>query len=186
MKTRETKLALDKWLMKICMLEDPEQFAKYVEGGHPIHDFMRHHIAELIRKNAKPRKPHKKKKGRQGNMKELRDLNVFTSVEEWLDEQEMKALAQAVLDKTGFNIFESQDAVVEAEGSPPGTAAAKRFFELSQAVTVRRRSIKDGIIHFMETDGELKNCDANIEAIKKQYDRGRKLMKLNKKNPFDF
>jgi hypothetical protein len=186
MKFDEAKLALDKWLMEISMLEDPVRFAKYVEDGHPIHDFMRHHIAKLIRKTAEPKKNGKKTKGRRGNMRELRDLKVYTTVEEWLNQKEMKALAQAVLDKTGFNIFEPQDALVEGDGVLPGTAAAIRFFELSQAVTVRRRSIKDGIIHFMETDEELKNCDANIEAIRKQYDRGNRLMKLNKKTPFDF
>jgi len=134
--------------------DDPEDLAKYVEAGGTLDEGLRSYIASLIRKYAPKSR---------GGRNQKRDCDVYLRVEFWrLMQRGLGLPAQA----TG-----------DAAGSKELTNAQKTSVLPTRRVP--KPSINDGLEHLIETDPELRSSvdDVNIETIRRQYERGRKLLK---------
>lgn len=130
--------------------DDPEDLAIYVEAGAELGPELRAEIATIIRNYApRPR----------GGKDSLRDKNLYERVEGWRSRSRDEIAVKNFRHEHGRN--------------PEGL----EFFDLPRGETTLP-TINDALEYIIENDPKLAllGGDVNVETLRRQYERGRKLL----------
>jgi hypothetical protein len=143
--------------------ENPEDLARYIEEGGELTAEMRTWLAELIRKKAPKARANKDPK---------RDLEVYWTIEAWRRER----AEETILNVASHEVAKDRPATSKADNFPTQEMTDADFKAAEDRLKLNYPSLQEAFRYF-SSDGD--NAENKLDAVQKQYERGRKLARSN-------